>query len=116
MIMAADKDLTIWEQDAFALSQAAVEMDRARSDPEALAAALNSNLELWIAIRSVASAEQSRLPEVIKANLGQLFHYVAETTLRNGTALREEALNSLINVNLQLSEGLLEGHARAVAD
>ncbi len=102
-------ELSIWEQDALALSQAALQLDQARADPTEMAAAMNNNLELWVGIKSLAAADGACLPQGIKDNLGQLFHYVAETTLRNGTAIRGDILDGLININLQLSEGLLEG-------
>ena len=105
-------ELSVWEEDALVLSQTAFQLDQSRSDSVALAAALNVNLDLWIGIKSLASSDAARLPPNVKDNLAQLFHYVAETTLRNGTAMRTEALDSQINLNLQLSEGLLEGQAR----
>mgnify|MGYP001806385814 FL=1 len=114
MMSTGTTELSIWEQDALALSQAALQLDQARADPTEMAAALNHNLELWIGIRSLAAAEGGSLPQNVKDNLGQLFHYVAETTLRNGTAIRSDILDGLININLQLSEGLLEGNSRTI--
>lgn len=107
-----NRNLSIWEQDALALSQAALQIDQSRSQPVELAAALNCNLELWIAIKTLASSDTTSLPQPIRNNLTQLYHYVAETTLRHGTAMRTQEIDSLVNINLQISEGLLEGHAR----
>ena len=42
----------------------------------------------------------------------QLSNFVAQTTFSQGAAISDSSLDCLININLQLSEGLLEGHNR----
>lgn len=107
--------LSLTEQDAFSLSQAAVRIDQARhsQNNNELALALDSNMELWIGIRSLVTRTDSPLPAAVRQNLVRLSNFVAHTTLDKGVELEPEALDSLININLQISEGLLEGKARA---
>ncbi len=102
-------DLSVTEQDAYALSRAAVMIDQAKGDQAAVAAALDHNLELWTTISAVVSADDNPLPQEIKDNLIKLSKYVADTTFKNGSDATEGVLDSLININLQISQGLLEG-------
>ena len=109
--------LTLPEQEALGLAEAAIGLDQARTSEnrnEALAAALNHNLEVWVAIRSIAQSPGSPLPPNVRANLIRLSDFVAHTTFANGAAIGDSALNTLININLQLAEGLLEGQKVAV--
>ncbi len=104
-------DMKPAEQDAFSLSEAAVLMDQARQakDSRMLAAALNHNLEVWIAIKTFVSRDGHPMAKETRDNLIQLSRFVAEKTFRNGAAISAEALDTLININLQIAEGLLEG-------
>ncbi len=97
------------EKDAFALTEAAVGLDRARGKAADLAAALEHNLELWVAIRTLVSRPGNALPATIKHNLVQLSGFVTGTTWRDGVAIPDSRLNTLININLQIAEGLLQG-------
>ncbi len=111
---ATEKPLSISEEDAFSLSRAAVMLDRAkqnRADKAALTAALNHNLELWVAIQGMVARRDNGLPERVKENLISLGNYVADTTFKSADGLKDETIDTLININLQISEGLLEGHA-----
>jgi len=104
-------ELSINEENAYALSEAAIFLDQARQrreDANAMAAALRHNVELWIAIQSLVKRINGALPDEVKANLLKLGDYVVGTTLRDGPAIGEHTLDTLININLQISEGLLE--------
>jgi flagellar protein FlaF len=108
--------LPLPEQEALSLAEAAIALDRARSgDNRAveLVAALNHNLEVWVAIRSLARSPGSPLPPDLKANLIRLSEFVAHTTFTNGASISDSSLNTLININMQLAEGLLEGQKNA---
>ncbi len=105
-------DLDTAEQGAFRLSQAAVMLDQARDDGAIFAAALDNNMELWIAIRVLAAQGGANLSDEIKRNLIKLSDFVANTTLRQGVEMPSEVLDTLININLQISEGLLEGRPK----
>ncbi len=109
---ATKEALSITEEEAFGLSRAAVMLDQAkqnRMDKAALANALNHNLELWVAIQGMVARRDNDLPESVKDNLISLGNYVADTTFKSADGLEDETIDTLININLQISEGLLEG-------
>ncbi len=65
---ATEEALSISEEEAFGLSRAAVMLDQAkqnRADKAALAAALNHNLELWVAIQGIVARRDNDLPEKV---------------------------------------------------
>jgi flagellar biosynthesis regulator FlaF len=105
-------ELSIQEKDAFGLSRAAFALDKAKEnkdDPAALTNALNHNLELWVAIRTFVSKDENKVPSDVKENLLKLGQYVAEITFKSADGVKDQDISSLININLQISEGLLEG-------
>ena len=102
------------EQKAYALTRAALALDNARQsdqDPVTIVEALNHNLELWVGIQSMVKSANGSLPEEVKSNLWKLGDFVIGTTFRNGHDIADQALEALININLQISEGLLEAQA-----
>ena len=101
-------NMTIREKDAYALTEAAVNLDQARGKDADLAAALEHNLELWVAIRTLVTSPGNALPAPIRHNLVQLSGFVAGTTIDDGVGIPESRLNTLININLQIAEGLLQ--------
>ena len=103
------ENLTVPEEGAYGLSEAAVMMDQARDDQGMLATALEKNMEVWIAIRMMVSQNDVKLTQEVMDNLVRLSQYVAETTMKHGVELPAEVLDTLININLQISEGFLEG-------
>ena len=113
----AIENLSAAEQEALSLTRAAVFLDQARAngrDKGRLVEALNNNLEIWVFIRTMAESKDSELPEQLRGNLMQLSNFVAQTTFSQGAAITDSSIDCLININLQLSEGLLEGRNRAV--
>ena len=104
--------LSLTEQDAFSLSRSAVMLDQSKEDSskEKLAAALDHNLEIWVGIRTLVGRPEADVPQEVQDNLTKLANYVADTTMAQGVDMSGEALDSLININLQISEGLLEGN------
>lgn len=111
-------DLTPAEREAFALSQAAIMLDQAkmkRDDQGALVGALNNNLELWVAIKTLVTSADSPLPQAVRDNILRLARFVADTTFRHGTAISDATLDTLANINFQLAEGLLEGERNRTA-
>ncbi|HEY4636109.1 MAG TPA: flagellar biosynthesis regulator FlaF [Rhodospirillales bacterium] len=107
---------TVAEEQAFQLSQAAIRVDQARrvkdKNPAALVDALNRNVEVWVALRSIVMREDCRLADEVKQNLTKLAQFVADRTFADGE-IADTTLNALININLQISEGLLEGLNRS---
>ncbi|MCP4393668.1 MAG: hypothetical protein GY804_05300 [Alphaproteobacteria bacterium] len=107
------EDLNILKDDAFALTQAAVSMSHARrrEDVNGLMNALEDNLKLWVGIKTAVNNKNvSNLPKDIKANLTRLSDFTVKKTfeLKEGV-MNDVTLEALINTNLQISEGLLEG-------
>ncbi|MBK1666230.1 hypothetical protein CKO38_11720 [Rhodospirillum rubrum] len=100
--------------DAFALTEAAVALSRAlaAADKPALAAALEGNLQLWVGIRTLVSRTDNPLPQEVKDNLIRLSQYTAQKTFELHDGIDEDTVESLINTNLQIAEGLLEGQAK----
>lgn len=96
-------------REAYSLSEAAVMLDQARNHDSNLASALEHNMELWVAITIMVSRGSSNLTPEVKENLSRLGQFITDTTLRHGVDIAPETLNTLININLQISEGLLEG-------
>lgn len=112
----SDDVLSLAEELAFQLSHAAIQLDQARQDAAnkaLLAAALEKNLETWIGLKTIITAEGCTLPEAVKANLLQLVEFVASRTLQGVDAVAANTVDALINVNLQISEGLLEGQTKS---
>jgi len=110
------ENLSPAEQEALSLTEAAIHLDKARSngrDGALLVQALNNNLDLWVMIRALAEARDSVMPETIRGNLVRLSNFVAQTTFSQGAAISDTSLDTLININLQLSEGLLSGTTKA---
>lgn len=107
------EQLSLIEEQAFQLSRCALSLDSARehrkADPTSLVAALNANLELWIAIRSTMTHDDCSLSADTKANLTRLAEFVAGKTFEGIDTLSDEAIKGMVNINLQISEGLLEG-------
>ncbi len=111
--MANDVSLSVPEEQAFQLSQAALKLDLARTkledDPAGLIDALNRNLEVWIALRTIVMRDDCMLSPETKQNLVKLSQFVAEKVFAGPDNLTNSALDALININLQISEGFLEG-------
>ncbi len=104
--------LSLPEIEAFGLARAAVQLDQARAnrdDKGALAVALEQNLQLWVTIKTLVAKPDCALSQNVKDNLIRLSNFVADTTFKYGIEITDEAVNTLTNINLQISEGLLEG-------
>jgi flagellar biosynthesis regulator FlaF len=112
--MSNDIVLSAAEEQAFQLSQAAIALGNAkedRSDLLQLATALELNLEAWVAMKAIVVSDSCLLPKAVKDNIARLAAFVAERTLQGVEAISDNTLDSFININLQISEGLLEGAA-----
>ena len=109
----APSTLSIIEEDAFALTQAALEISRAHEskDEKRLAAALDDHLKLWVASRTVVSSAENPLPISIKDNLIRLSSFVAQKTFEMQIGANDKTIQALPNTNLQISEGLLDRQA-----
>ena len=105
-----NRTLTATQEDALALLQSALRLSEAKeaNDLAALTSALDENLKLWTAIRTLMQQENHPMAGDIKTNLIRLADYTAHKTFEIGADPQNTALNTLINLNLQISEGLLE--------
>lgn len=114
-VRAAGFSAVILEEQANNLSRVALLLDRARqqNDQRALAAALAEDLELWVAIKTVAEAPETVLTREVRQNLVRLSNFVADTIMKKGVTAGAGTLDTLINVNLQICEGLLESLKKA---
>ena len=100
------------EMDAAAFSQAAYVLDQARQSPddsESAARALKYTQLLWSIIQADVSEKDNALPDELKANLMSLSIFVDKQTSKGLTEPTEELFDSLISINLNISEGLMEG-------
>lgn len=70
--------------------------------------ALDDNLKLWVEIEMTLKNAKNLLPEDIKANLIKLSKYVEHLTLSKGVNMSRSDSDTLININMQISEGLLD--------
>ncbi|MHC8509121.1 MAG: flagellar biosynthesis regulator FlaF [Rhodospirillales bacterium] len=113
----ASENLPVVEEQAFQLSQAAIRLDQARTrrteNPSSFSAALDENLDVWMAIRTVAQRSVPGFSNDIRNNLVKLSHFVADTTFAGPENVGDSTLDTLININLQISEGLLEARVGA---
>ena len=100
------------EMDAAAFSQAAYVLDQARQsldDSELGERALKYNQLLWSIIQADVAGNDNALPEELKANLMSLSIFVDKQTSKGLTSPSDELYDSLININLNIAEGLMEG-------
>ena len=105
-------DLTVIEQQAFSLAQAAILLDQARTnegDTNNLAQALEHNLQVWVEVGVLVKETERQLTNNVRKNILKLRDFIAGMTMQYGVNISEATLNTLININLQISEGLLEG-------
>ena len=100
------------EMDAAAFSQAASVLDQARQnldDRDLRERALKYNQLLWSIIQADVTGKDNTLSDSLKANLMSLSIFVDRQTSKALTDPTEEIFDSMININLNISEGLMEG-------
>lgn len=112
------ESLSTAAQDAFCLSEAAILLDQARGangkrrNKKKLATALENELEVWTAIRTAVLRWTDQQQEVTKQNLCRLSDFIAGTIMNSGVDVSDATIDTLININFQIAEGLLEGQTR----
>ncbi len=92
------------------LVEAATLMHRARQEGHEgiLAAAIDHNKALWAEIRSLANSPDTFFSEETGRELTRLSDFIYSATKVEGTGISDMVLNTLINIDLQISEGLLD--------
>lgn len=115
--MTESSPISVLETDARTLANAAIGLSSALAagDTEALRRALGANLELWLAIRAAIITRNSRLPVEVQDNLARLSQFVETKTALLIEKTDADIVENLVSINLQLSEGLLEGLSKAAA-
>ena len=108
------------EEEAYSLLKCAVDLSSAReaNNSHEMVTALDNNLQLWVYIKTLASAKNSKLPSETKGNLVKLADYVSAKTLELGKNIEDiddKVLDSIINTNLQISEGLISSQNNTAA-
>ena len=98
------------QEDALALMQSARLLAAARKSAkeEDLSAALDKNMRLWTAIKTLMENKNQTLPDQIRKSLENLASFVVAKTLEKGVLIEPDTLKTLENINLQIAEGLLE--------
>lgn len=91
------------------LIEAAVRIDRARKqgDKGSLAEAVDTNRKIWADIHDLAERPNAFFPKDFCAELTRLSDYVWSATRSKGADINDMVLDTLINIDLQISEGLL---------
>jgi|SRR5579864_3733532 len=101
--------------EAWALLEAARELSRAKSGPrEQFLAALRRNWRLWTIFQASLLSPDCTMDAPVRGNLLGLANFIDKRTMELITKDDPSLVDPLININLQIGEGLLEG-ARAAA-
>ena len=109
-------NFSVIEQDALTLMKAASLLIDATT-PEAVSVALDNNLKLWVAIKTVVSHQDNTLPAQIKDNLASLAQYVSNVTMEATQGeIEYRRLVGLARINMQIAEGLLGGQTRRMVE
>ena len=98
------------EVEAMAFTKAALMLDEAKGqtdDYDAYAAALKFNQLLWTIIQDDIIDTSNQLPPQLKANILSLSIFVDKQTVKALADTNGEYLDSLIDINKNLAEGLL---------
>ena len=103
-------------EEAFSLLKCAIDLSNAREKENLIEMidALNNNMKLWVYIKTLAQQEENILPQQVRTNLVKLADYVSAKTIEVGqdvTKLNDKAIDSMIQTNLQISEGLMSKEA-----
>lgn len=106
----AETEATLLMSYAQALSKAAVS-----TDEHYKLLTLDNNLKLWVEIESSLKSAKNLLPQDIKNNLLKLSKYIERLTLSKGIQMNKCDFDSLSNINMQISEGLLEAVKNSLA-
>lgn len=99
----AEKEAVVLLNQAMALAKASTS-----NNEHEIIQALDSNLKLWVEIETSLKSAKNLLPEDIKANLMKLSKFVERMTLSKGMKMSKTDFDCLVNINMQISEGLVE--------
>lgn len=98
------------EIEAMAFTKAALMMEDAKKnleDYDGYASALKFNQLLWTIIQADIVDKANQLPDALKANILSLSIFVDKQTIKALADTKIDYLDSLININKNLAEGLM---------
>ena len=99
----AEKEAVILLNQAMALAKASM-----RCNERAVIRARVSILIRWGDLETSLKSAKNLLPEDIKANLMKLSKFVERMILSKGLKMTKTDFDCLVNINMQISEGLIE--------
>jgi flagellar protein FlaF len=102
------------EVEAMAFTKAALMLEEAKGkvdDYDSYAAALKFNQLLWTIIQADVVDNENQLPAQLKANILSLSIFVDRQTIKSLANTKAENLDTLININKNLAEGLMTRQA-----
>ena len=98
------------EIEAMAFTKTALLLEDAKNnleDYDSYASALKFNQLLWTIIQADVVDKENKLPDVLKANILSLSIFVDKQTIKALADSKAEHLETLININKNLAEGLM---------
>lgn len=111
--MSDERELSIAEEQALLLAQSAIalgeELSKDKRSLHGLAEVLDRNVQIWVAMKTLVSLDGCSLSPSVCENIGRLADYVVSRTAQGAENVSEQTVRSFIDINLQISEGLLEG-------
>lgn len=101
--------------EAWALLEAARQLNQTKEAPiDEFRAALRANWRLWTIFQASLLEPDCAMPDEVRGNLLGLANFIDKTTVELLAERDVAKIDALLNINRQISEGLLEG-ARASA-
>jgi len=99
--------------EAWALLEAARQLNSTKNGPiEEFRAALRANWRLWTIFQASLLEPDCTMPDAIRGNLLGLANFIDKSTVELLAKPEPAKVDALVNINRQISEGLMEG-ARA---
>ena len=107
-------NVSMAQQEAYYIAKNGLDLMEAfnKKDKTLLVKALDNNQKMWLMIKTLMKNGKSHLSDEVKNNLIKLADYVSVNTIKLGQNLEkidEKMLNSFVNINKHISEGLI-GH------
>jgi flagellar protein FlaF len=103
------------QTESWAMIEAAKRMAEAvlNGDVEAMRASLRLNWRLWTIFQAALSESEEGIPAEIRENMLRLSLFVDKHTVASLVEPTPERLNTLVNINRNIAQGLMAGMQRA---
>lgn len=103
------------QTESWAMIEAAKRMAEAvlNGDIEAMRSSLRLNWRLWTIFQAALSESEGGVPQEIRENMLRLCLFVDKHTVASLAEPTPERLNTLVNINRNIAQGLLAGMQRA---